>query len=109
MVPSQEEIVAFLEAVESVGKPLYITVDNVKCVYTRHTPSSLDGVYHVFFKKHAIQGTGNKVHTDFNWPKILDPNFSGPVASSVLDHELVTKWGYTSLWATYVHVFLSPP
>jgi hypothetical protein len=28
MEPPLEEIVAFLEAAENVGKPLYITVDN---------------------------------------------------------------------------------
>ena len=106
LVPSQDEIVAFLEAAESVGKPLYITVDNVKCAYAKHTKSNSEGVYHVYFKKHAILCSGNKVHTEFNWAKILYPNFSG-VGSSVLEHELVKKWGYTSSWATYVNVFLS--
>ena len=106
MEPPLDEIVAFLEAAENVGKPLYITVDNVKCMYTRHTKSSSEGVFHVYFKKHAILGSGNKLHTDFNWGKILNPNFSG-VVSSVLEHELVNKWWYTSSWATYVNVFLS--
>ena len=52
LVPSQDGIVAFLEAVESVGKPLYIIVDDVKCACVKHTKSNSEGVYHVYFKKH---------------------------------------------------------
>lgn len=107
MPPSPEQIAAFLAAEDSVGKPLYLTVNNVKCFYKKHTQSS-SGVYHVYFKGHPTLGSDTKAHTEFNWDKTLDPFFKGPEASSVVDHKLVRKWGCTSMWCTYVHAFLSP-
>ena len=107
MPPSRERIAAFLEQRESKGTPLYLIKNNVKCLYKKHTVSKTSGVFHVFFNRHPTLGSDNKVHTEFNWPKILDSNFSGAVASSMVNHQLVSKFGYTSYWASYAHTLLS--
>lgn len=65
IVGMMERIVAFLTAKESAGKPLYVSKNNVQCLYKRHTVGRSD-VYHTFFNKHPILGSGNLVLTEFN-------------------------------------------